>query len=176
MTSLDENHLIELAVNLADEIKKSDYKFNKLRFIITTHNPLFYNILCNTLKSAKKLYFEKMDDGSFEIKESDDSPFSYHLFLLSELDKAIKNNEIKKYHYNFLRQLLEKTATFLGYDSWKKLLPGEAEESQTYYDLIINLCSHARHSGEETSLMNDNQKRVLSYLVNYIEETYHFNG
>lgn len=176
VTSLDENHLIELAVNLADEIKKSDYKFNKLRFIITTHNPLFYNILCNTLKSAKKLYFEKMDDGSFEIKESDDSPFSYHLFLLSELDKAIKNNEIKKYHYNFLRQLLEKTATFLGYDSWKKLLPGEAEESQTYYDLIINLCSHARHSGEETSLMNDNQKRVLSYLVNYIEETYHFNG
>lgn len=176
VTSLDENHLIELAVNLAEEIIKSDLNFNLLKFIITTHNPLFYNVLCNTLKGAKRLYLEKLDDGSFEIKESNDSPFSYHLFLLSELDKAIQNNEIKKYHYNLLRQLLEKTATFLGYDSWKELLPGDASASQIYYNLIINLCSHAKHSGEEISLMTEGQKRVLKYLVDYIKETYHFNG
>lgn len=38
VSSLDENHLIELAVDLAYLIKsnKSD-----IRFIITTHNPLF---------------------------------------------------------------------------------------------------------------------------------------
>ena len=49
VSSLDENHLIELAVDLAQLIKsnKSDVKF-----IITTHNPLFYNVLHNELKRA----------------------------------------------------------------------------------------------------------------------------
>lgn len=47
VSSLDENHLIELAVNLADLIKKS----NGLQFIISTHNPLFYNVLHNDLKT-----------------------------------------------------------------------------------------------------------------------------
>ncbi|MCB5932104.1 hypothetical protein LJB63_22490, partial [[Eubacterium] rectale] len=36
VSSLDENHLIELAVNIAEVIKSSDYNLNKLKFIITT--------------------------------------------------------------------------------------------------------------------------------------------
>ena len=42
VSSLDENHLIELAVNLASLIKSSQ---SDLRFIVTTHSPLFYNVL-----------------------------------------------------------------------------------------------------------------------------------
>ena len=38
VSSLDENHLIELAVNIAELIKSSQ---SGLKFIITTHNPLF---------------------------------------------------------------------------------------------------------------------------------------
>ena len=45
VSSLDDNHLIELAVNLALIIKKS----NGLKFIISTHSPLFYNVLYNEL-------------------------------------------------------------------------------------------------------------------------------
>lgn len=51
VSSLDENHLIELAVNIAGLIKSSQ---SELRFIITTHNPLFYNILYNELDLKKK--------------------------------------------------------------------------------------------------------------------------
>ncbi|HHZ5642246.1 TPA: hypothetical protein ACWKPK_005562 [Escherichia coli] len=40
VSSLDDNHLIELAVDLAGLIKSSK---STLKFIITTHNPLFYN-------------------------------------------------------------------------------------------------------------------------------------
>ncbi|ARD39378.1 AAA family ATPase [Edwardsiella ictaluri] len=44
VSSLDDNHLIELAVDLANLIKSTSAN---LKFIITTHNPLFYNILSN---------------------------------------------------------------------------------------------------------------------------------
>ena len=51
VSSLDENHLIELAVNIAELIRRSE---SKVKFIITTHNPLFYNVLYNELELKKK--------------------------------------------------------------------------------------------------------------------------
>lgn len=121
VSSLDENHLIELAVDLAYLVRsnKSD-----IRFIITTHNPLFFNVVSNELdnddKSHKKKSFQKYrmvkyEDGTYKLEiQPNDSPFSYHLYLMSELDKAIQSNQISKYHFNFLRNILEKTSTFLG--------------------------------------------------------------
>ncbi len=184
VSSLDESHLIELAVNIAELIKSSQ---SDIKFIITTHNPLFYNVLCNEFnnkkgsynsKMFKKYRLEKMEDGTFNILHQDnDSPFSYHLYLLSELDKAIKNESVQKYHYNFLRNILEKTATFLGYQKWKDLLPdGSAEEREAYYNRIINLSSHSKHSGEEVMIIQDNDKRVLAYLVQTIGSMYRFKA
>ena len=183
VSSLDENHLIELAVNIAELISSSQ---SDVKFVITTHNPLFYNVLWNELNNADqetndkakkslKKRLEKLDDGTFLLHDSNDSPFSYHLFLLSELEKAIQSGDIKKYHYNFLRQILEKTSTFLGYKKWRELLtllPDDAHEA--YYNRIINLCSHGKHSGEETSIVDNNDKRVLGYLVREIKNIYHF--
>lgn len=184
VSSLDDNHLIELAVNISELLKSSQ---SGVRFVITTHNPLFYNILYNEFNNAEKRYgykpkfsakyrLEKLNDGTYNLLEqSEDSPFSYHLFLLTELEKAIETNDIKKYHYNFLRQILEKTSTFLGYTKWKDLLTLLPDNSQeAYYNRIINLCSHDKHSGEETSLIDDNDKRVLGYLVREIKRIYHF--
>lgn len=59
VSSLDENHLIELAVNLAQLIKSST---SELKFIITTHNPLFFNVLHNEFKKGtfKKYFLKKM--------------------------------------------------------------------------------------------------------------------
>lgn len=187
VSSLDENHLIELAVNIAELIKSSQ---SDVKFVITTHNPLFYNVLFNEFNNANKQYgykpkksikyrLEKLDDGTYNLQEqTKDSPFSYHLFLLSELEKAIESKSIQKYHFNFLRQILEKTSTFLGVTEWKDLLtllPQNSDgASEAYYNRIINLGSHGKHSGEETSLITDNDKRVLEFLVRAIKETYHF--
>lgn len=186
VSSLDENHLIELAVNITELIKRSE---SGVKFIITTHNPLFYNVLYNELNNADyetndktkkslKKRLEKLDDGTYLLLDSNDSPFSYHLFLLSELEKAIQTGMIKKYHYNFLRQILEKTSTFLGYKKWRELLTllPEDDTHEAYYNRIINLCSHGKHSGEETSIIDDNDKRVLSYLVREIKNIYHFKN
>lgn len=65
VSSLDDTHLIELAVNIAELIKSST---SDLKFIITTHNPLFYNVLFNEfnkVKSTKKMRLEKINDGTF---------------------------------------------------------------------------------------------------------------
>ncbi|MEA1847633.1 AAA family ATPase [Chryseobacterium sp. MHB01] len=184
VSSLDDNHLIELAVDIASLIKSSN---SQLKFIITTHNPLFYNVLFNEFNNADsssgykvkhctKYRFEKLADGTYLLNEqSNDSPFSYHLFLLSELDKAISpSGNIQKYHFNFLRNILEKMSTFLGYNKWRDLLPEESREA--YYNRIINLSSHSKFSGEETSIILDSDKRVLEYLVNLIKTNYRFNS
>lgn len=176
VSSLDDTHLIELAVNIAELIKSSN---SELEFIITTHNPLFYNVLFNEfnrLKSTKKMRLEKMNDGTFSIGElASDSPFSYHLFLLSELEKAIQPpSDIKKFHFNFLRNILEKTSTFLGYNKWEDLLPQESREA--YYKRIINLSSHSKHNGDEISIVEENDKRVLGFLVSEIKRMYGFKS
>ena len=176
VSSLDDSHLIELAVNISELIKSST---SELKFIITTHNPLFYNVLFNEFRrvtSTKKIRLEKLNDGTFSIGElASDSPFSYHLFLLSELEKAIQPpSDIKKFHFNFLRNILEKTSTFLGYNKWEDLLPQESREA--YYKRIINLSSHSKHNGEEISIVEENDKRVLGFLINEVKRMYGFKS
>jgi len=182
VSSLDENHLIVLAVDLAQLIKsnKSDVKF-----IITTHNPLFYNVLHNELNSDdggyKKKWFDKyrmtkLDDGTYQlVQQLNDSPFSYHLYLKSELEKAIESGQLSKYHFNFLRNILEKTSTFLGYKKWGDLLPKTDDGKTNPYEArIINISSHSKHAGEEVAELTEDDKRVLRYLVNEINTMYRF--
>lgn len=185
VSSLDDNHLIELAVNVAELIKSS---LSELKFIITTHNPLFYNVLFNEFNNVDSRFgykpkhcikgrLERLDDGTFLLESSKDSPFSYHLFLLSELEKAIdpESGNIQKYHFNFLRNILEKTSTFLGYNKWEELLPEESRSA--YYSRIINLSSHSKHNGEEISVIQENDKKVLKYLISeVIIPIYHFRS
>ena len=182
VSSLDENHLIELAVDLAQMIKSNE---SVVRFIITTHNPLFYNVLHNELnsddggykkKSFDKYRMKKFDDGSFQlVNQSNDSPFSYHLYLKSELENAIERGQLNKYHFNFLRNILEKTSTFLGYKKWGDLLP-KTDDGKTnpYETRIINISSHSKQAGEEVADLTEDDKRVLRYLVNEINTMYRF--
>lgn len=184
VSSLDDTHLIELAVNIAELIKSSQ---SDLKFVITTHNPLFYNILFNEFNNADARYsykpkqcikkrLEKLENGTFDLHiQSKDSPFSYHLFLLEELEKVRLSGDIQKYHFNFLRNILEKTSTFLGYYEWKKLLPEDAEGAREgYYKRIIDLSSHSKFSGEEISALTSQEKDVFKHLVKEIIDLYKF--
>lgn len=182
VSSLDENHLIQLAVDLAQLIKSSE---SEIRFIITTHNPLFYNVLFNELnsddgsykkKSFDKYRMTKLDDGTYElVNQPNDSPFSYHLYLKSELEKAIENGQVSKYHFNFLRNILEKTSTFLGYKKWGDLLPRTDDGKTNPYEArIINISSHSKHAGEEVAELTEDDKRVLRYLVEQLNVMYRF--
>lgn len=193
ISSLDDNHLIELAVNLANLIKRSK---SSLKFVITTHNPLFYNILHNEFRNK---YYEPQPDGSKKliykpdrdskkyrlsknadglndlIEQKNDSPFSYHLFLLSEIKKAVDTQQIKKYHFNFLRNILEKTATFLGYTDWQDILSKiNGGIPDPFANRIINLFSHSAHSGEEIVEPEQKDKEKLGEIVQSLINKYGF--
>ncbi|EMJ55102.1 AAA domain protein [Leptospira interrogans serovar Valbuzzi str. Duyster] len=167
VSSLDENHLIELAAELIQS-SKSD-----IRFLITTHNPLFYNVLHNEFKkdTFKKYILKKQEDESYELaNQSTDSPFSYHLHLKAELEKAIETGQLHKYHFNFLRNILEKTSTFVGLERWEDLLPKTEDGDPNPYEVrIINFSSH---SDNEVVEVPDGHRRVLSFLVKKLDEMY----
>jgi len=181
VSSLDEKHLIELAIDVAELVKSSN---SRLKFIITTHNPLFYNVLYNEFNSKDprfhfkeshciKRRLEKLEENTYLLHDSNDSPFSYHLYLLSELEKAIVSGDIQKYHFNFIRNILEKTSTFFGHKRWEELLPDETEGARkSYFERILNLSSHGKHSGDEVFIIEENDKRRLGYLVKEIKKIY----
>lgn len=195
VSSLDDSHLIELAVDLAKLIKESHFREGTgLKFIITTHNPLFYNVLHNEFSNdlenpaenqqprwiykrgqSEKYLLKKMVDGSYEISTSNDRPFSYHLFLLSEIKEAINSGGIRKYHFSFLRNILEKTATFLGYRHWEELIDkAPLGSSGALANRVLNLSSHSAHAGEEVSDVKEKDEEDLKTLMDYLIETYHF--
>lgn len=165
VSSLDDNHLIELAQTLATLIKSAPQDGPK--FIITTHNPLFFNVLFNAFKKGLKYQLSQNEDGTFSLDRwNTDSPFSYHLHLIEKLKTASENDGFEKYHYNLLRNILEKTATFMGYEDWADLLPKTADgTNDAYLKRVVDISSHSKHAGEEQPQLSKDEKRVLGYLL-----------
>lgn len=161
-----------MALDLAPLIRKSNEESTGLKFILTTHHPLFYNVLYNELGGAVKHTLSKVDQN-YELTTNppeEDAPFAYHLMLVDELKEAIFEDRIEKYHFNLLRNLLEKTATFLGYKNWGDCVilkdeDGELEESAPYVRRI-NLHSHSEHSDYETRALTTQEKKVLERVFN----------
>lgn len=171
VSSLDENHLIELAVNLAGLIKSSQ---SGLKFIVTTHSTLFYNVLFNELKGKTCYLLERFEDGTFSLVEKlgdSNKSFSYHLHLKRILEQAIANNQIEKYHFTLLRNLYEKTASFLGYPKWSELLP---DDKQAYLNRIIQFTSHSTLSNEMIAEPTEPEKQTLKLLLNHLKNEYGF--
>jgi len=172
VSSLDENHLIELAVNLADVIKSSH---SDLKFIITTHNPLFYNVLFNEVKNKACYLLERLEDGSFELTKKDgdsNKSFSYHLYLKHTLEQAIAANRVEKYHFTLLRNLYEKTANFLGYAQWTDLLDTAPGDKEGYLKRIITFNSHRTLSSEELAEPTEPEKQIVKLLLDNLTKNY----
>lgn len=172
VSSLDENHLIQLAVDLAKLIKDTQ---SEIKFIITTHNPLFYNVLYNEIGNKACYMLRRNEDDTFELEEKDGSSnksFSYHLFL-KKLLEDIETKDIQKYHFMLLRNLYEKTANFLGYSGWSNLLPND-DAKQSYYTRIINFTSHSILSNEVVAEPTDAEKKIVKYLLQHLIDNYGF--
>lgn len=165
VSSLDDNHLIELAVNVARLIKSSQ---SNLKFIVTTHNPLFYNVILNELETKEGNLLSKNEDGTFELisKWGDSNKsFSYHLFLKHTIEDAIKSNSVQKYHFTLLRNLYEKTANFLGYPLWSELLP---DDKRLYYKRVIQFTSHSTLSNEVVAEPTGPEKQTVKVLLDHL--------
>lgn len=172
VSSLDEAHLIQLAVDVAAIIKSSQSP--NLRFIVTTHNPLFYNVLFNELKNKNCYMLDRLDDGSFSLTEKQgdsNQSFSYHLHLKQTLEQAIAEDQIEKYHFTLLRNLYEKTSSFLGYPKWSALLP---DDRQTYLNRIIQFTSHSTLSSEAVAEPTPEEKKTVKFLFEHLTDKYKY--
>ena len=162
ISSLDDNHAIDVALDLIKLIKKS--KNENLYFIISTHHSLFYNVLHNELKNAEKYLLRKSNEGYSVEKIGRNSPFGYHLLLKEEIKNAIETHTVKRYHFNLLRNLLEKSAHFLGYQNWTDLINEDEKEP---YIRRINLYSHSDHSAEEARELEQHE---VSFLIHVYQK------
>jgi hypothetical protein len=173
VSSLDENHLIELAVHLAQLIKSSYFTVGQgLRFIISTHSPLFYNVLYNELGVKSGYILRRNEDETFELVEKkgdSNHSFSYHLYLKQLLEEAIVENSVQKYHFTLLRNLYEKTASFLGYPRWSELLP---DDKQLYFNRIIQFTSHSTLSDDVVAEPTPQEKQIVKFLLEHLRDNY----
>ena len=177
VSSLDENHLIELAVNLASQINDAP---EQLKFVITTHNPLFYNVLHNELglnKGSKRdgcYLLERLEDGTYDLNVKcgdSNKSFSYHLHLKRVLEEAIDNNAVERYHFTLLRNLYEKTAVFLGYKRWSDLLD-TVEGNKDAYVRAINTFTHSALSNDQVSEPSSAEKNTVKLLLDNLVKNY----
>lgn len=171
VSSLDENHLIELAIDLAQLIKSSN---SKLKFIVSTHNPLFYNVLYNEVKAKYGYILKRFADGTFELEDKkgdSNKSFSYHLYIKRLIEQAIEKNDVQRYHFTLLRNLYEKAANFLGYPQWSDLLP---DNKQSYSRLVMHFYSHRTLSNEEVAEPTEPEKQTVKLLLEHLKNEYGF--
>ncbi|MFL9811480.1 MAG: anticodon nuclease [Pseudomonas sp.] len=162
VSSLDENHLIQLAVNLGQLIKSSE---SGVKFIVSTHSALFYNVLYNEVSAKSGYILSRLDDGTYvyEEKEGDSNKsFSYHLHIKALIEQAVSTNSVQRYHFALLRNLYEKTANFLGYRRWSELLP---EDKKAYAARVMNFYPHNTLSNEEISEPTPPEKEMVALLL-----------
>ena len=155
VSSMDDTRIITIALELARLIAKSS---DQLKFLITTHHALFFNVLFSAKKKNWAAYILSKSGGEIHLsRQPNSSPFAYHHVIISEIKAAIKNNDLKRYHFNLLRALLEKTANFLGYSGgWQKLL--SEEDQGKVFIKTLNHYSHDSLSDLEPKDLPENNK------------------
>lgn len=171
VSSLDENHLIQLAVSLASTIKQSTAS---LKFIISTHSPLFYNVFYNEIGAKNGFILSRTDDGNFTLEEKkgdSNKTFSYHLHIKNLIEEATANSTVQRYHFALLRNLYEKTANFLGYARWSDLLP---DDQKTYAARVMRFYPHNTLSNEEISEPTAPEREMVKFLLDHLVNNYSY--
>lgn len=139
ISSLDDNNAIAVATDLSQLLMKGA---GKIKTVISTHHVMFFNVLFNELKNknSARYFLYKNANESFTLRKTNDSPYFHHVASLSELKRAMDTGNIKTFHFNILRSILEKTASFFGFDRFGKCIHGI--EDEVLFERALNLLSH----------------------------------
>ena len=97
--------------------------------------------------------------------------------LLKELKRAADSGKIYTYHFNILRNILEKTAAFHGFDNFSACIKREEDDLDgVIYARMVNLLSHGNHSIFNPVEMVDDNKETFKKILNGFMENYKFNN
>ncbi len=179
VSSIDDERIISLAVKLFELVKSSESK--GINFLITTHHALFFNVLFNSFRKlpkseAKKYFyiFSKNENILVLENQNDDSPFAYHILVKNKIQEAIENDNLEKYHFNLFRTLLEKTASFLGYNNWSDCILDEDNKAEIVR--IVNLYSHSKLSDLESGSLSNTDKELFKLAFKDFIKNFKFKG
>ncbi|MDG4548913.1 MAG: AAA family ATPase, partial [Candidatus Contendobacter sp.] len=174
ISSLDDNNAIAVASDLAQLLKRGR---GRVKTVISTHHGLFFNVMCNELKKSPhshKQYFlhRGSTPDSYTLQATDDTPFFHHVAMLSELQQAAQSGRLYTHHFNMLRGILEKTATFFGFDDFSACIHGVDDE--VLYARALNLLSHGKYSVYEPREMVGDTKELFRRILNAFLDRYRF--
>lgn len=173
ISSLDDNNAIAVASDLAKLLKSSK---DKIKTVVSSHHGLFFNVMCNELKKeSHKQYFlyQDKDSTSYFLQATTDTPFFHHVALLSELHKAAETGKLYTYHFNMLRSILEKTATFFGFNDFSECIKGL--EDEVLYSRALNLLSHGKYSVFEPKEMVEDTKVLFKKILSAFLDKFKFD-
>lgn len=180
ISSLDEHNAITVASNLAQLLKKPG---STLKAVISTHHTLFFNVLFNEIKDDtrnKKAhpYFLSRDKhpGGYVIRETGETPFFHHVAALAEIYEAEQSGRLFTHHFNMLRSILEKTASFHGYRHFSACIKQDAnDEEGLLHQRLINILSHGSYSLYEPQEMLEENKNYFRKILHDFINRYPFN-
>ncbi|KPA19718.1 anticodon nuclease [Candidatus Magnetomorum sp. HK-1] len=172
ISSLDDNNAIAVASHLAQLLKKQ----SDIKTVISTHHTLFFNVMYNELKKAEKYFLSKNKSGEYMIRNTGDTPFFHHVALLKELYEVAEAGNLYTYHFNILRNILEKTATFHGFQNFSACIKQDADDLDgTIHTRLVNLLSHGNYSLFEPKEMLEDNKEYFKKILNDFMANYRFN-
>jgi len=165
ISSLDEHNAIAVANHLAQMLKRGD---NRLKAVISTHHTLFFNVLYNELGRAKKYFLSKgtLANSCLLREQDDDTPLFHHVATLTELYEAAQSGRLYTYHFNMLRAVLEKTASFHGYQGFAECIRRDKDDPDgILHARLLNILSHGNYSLYEPQEMLEENKRYFRKIL-----------
>lgn len=172
ISSLDDNNAIAVASDLAQLLKS---RKDRAKAVVSTHHSLFFNVMWNEMKKVKhKAYFYHRPHGVelHTLRGTDETPFFHHVAMLSELQMAVESDQLYTHHFNMMRSILEKTATFFGYKDFSACIHGIDDEA--LYARALNLLSHGKYSIYEPREMVGDNKDLFKDIFKAFLERYRF--
>lgn len=173
ISSLDENNAIAIACDLANLLTTEG---SEIKTVISTHHSLFFNVLFNEFgrKVKNKRYFLHFKEpNNYALQDTSDTPFFHHIATISELKKVVESDKIFTYHFNALRSILEKTASFFGYDKIDKCIHGL--EDEVLFERALQLFSHGKYSIFDPQEMIGDNKDLFKRIFNGFITKYEFH-
>jgi hypothetical protein len=175
ISSLDDNNAIAVASDLAKLLKQGTERF---KTVISTHHSLFHNVIWNEFNRSNvkhKTYFYHRPNNSekYTLQATDDTPFFHHVAMLKELQQAANSDRLYTHHFNILRSILEKTATFFGFKDFSACIHGVDDE--ILYTRALNLLSHGKYSIYEPKEMVEDTKLLFKKILEAFVEKYGFD-
>ncbi len=184
ISSLDDNNAIAVACDLAQLLRRAASRKDTngdaapIKVIFSSHHSLFFNVMCNELgrnkegesKVTHKRYFlhRPSGGGGYTLRTTEDTPFFHHVASLAELQLAAEpaTGKLYTFHFNALRSIMEKTASFFGHDNIGFCLKAlDNEEDRALYNRALNLLSHGKYAIHEPTEMGEDNKELFRRIL-----------